>query len=173
MFLRKKKDEDIESDWRDLDALPREAVSKSELDTLQKEVVDELERLQADTIAQAGESSIAKPQTLFYYHKYIDTKFNKSDFDIDTYFSKKQNIVDRKYAEGLGDVEAEFTGYKELISEIHKVDQRLRRKVNKLDPNSQVDLDAPGTYDDSVELLNQINDIPKELDWNKYGEKMR
>lgn len=168
-----RKDEDMaiaDADWRDLDALPKEVISKKELDELQEEVIMELDRLQRDTVAQMNDSPTAKPQTLFYYHKYIDAKFNKSDFDVDTYFSKKQNIVDQKYAEGLGDIRSEFTGYKELLNEIHEVDQRLRRKINKLDPTSSIDLEAIGTYDDSALLLEQINELPEELDWSRFKE---
>ena len=169
----RKKREDISDDWRDLDALPKEIVSKKELDNLQKEVVDELENLQSDTVQQMSEKPTAKPQTLYYYHKYIDAKFNKGDFDIDTYFCQKQNIIDSKYAEGLGDVESEFTGYKELLDEIKEVDQRLRQKINKLDPNSKIDLEAVGTYDDSAKLLEQINALPREINWSSFEEEAK
>lgn len=169
-IFHKKKDDDVNADWRDLNALPKEVVSKKELDSLQKEVVEELEHLQSDTVKQMSEKPTAKPQTLYYYHKYIDAKFNKGDFDIDTYFTKKQNIIDQKYAEGLGDIKAEFTGYKELLNEIQEVDQRLRRKINKLDPNSNIDLEAIGTYDDSAKLLEQINELPEEINWNSFEE---
>lgn len=163
-FSKKEKDE--LADWREVSALPKDVVSKKELDTLQKEVVGELESLQNEENAQG----IAKPQTLFYFHKYIDAKFNKSDFDIDTYFAKKQNIVDQKYAEGIGDLKAEFTGYKELIDEIKEVDRRLRKKVNKLDPTSRVDEDALPTYDDSELLQKQISELPEDIEWIKLEE---
>lgn len=170
-LFRRKKDEDTESDWRDLNSLPKEAVSKKELDALQREVVEELRQLQEDAISDAGESSSAKPQTLYYYHKYIDAKFNKEDFDIDTYFTKKQNVIDQKYAEGLGDVKSEFTGYKELLVEIREVDQRLRRKINKLDPSSNIDLEAIGTYDDSEALLKQIEELSSGIDWSNFDKE--
>lgn len=164
LFSRKKNDE--LTDWREISALPKDVVSKKELDALQKEVVDELESLQSSENTQG----IAKPQTLFYFHKYIDAKFNKNDFDIDTYFAKKQNIVDQKYAEGIGDLKAEFTGYKELIDEIKEVDRRLRKKVNKLDPTSQVDEDALPTYDDSELLQKHISELPEDIEWTKLEE---
>lgn len=170
-FFKKERDDDANANWRDLNALPREIVSKKELDKLQKEVVEELAHLQNDTTKQIEEHPTAKPQTLYYYHKYIDAKFNKGDFDIDTYFTQKQNIIDQKYAEGLGDIKSEFTGYKELIDEIREVDQRLRRKINKLDPTSNIDLEAIGTYDDSIELLRQINELPEEINWNNLKEE--
>ena len=172
IFNKKKEfDDDVDADWRNLNALPREVVSKKELDSLQKEVINELEALQRETVAQIGDRATAKPQTLYYYHKYIDAKFNKGDFDVDTYFTQKQNIVDQKYAEGLGDIRAEFTGYKELLDEIREADQRLRRKINKLDPSSDIGLDSVGTYDDSVRLLEVINELPEEINWNEFEEK--
>jgi len=170
-FFRKRKDDDADSDWRDLNSLPKEAVSKKELDALQKEVVEELEKLQEEAIQKAGETSSAKPQTLYYYHKYIDAKFNKGDFDIDTYFTRKQNIIDQKYAEGLGDIKSEFTSYNELLDEIREVDQRLRRKINKLDPTSNIDIDAVGTYDDTESLLSQINELSAGINWASFDRE--
>ena len=168
-LFRRKKVEDVD-DWRDLNALPREVVSKKELDALQKEVIDELEGLQSDTLAHYGEDDVAKPQTLYYYHKYIDSKFNKEDFDVDTYFTGKQNIIDQKYAEGLGDVRAEFVIYKDTLAEIQEIDRRLRKKTNKLDPTSNIDLEISGSSDDSEELLAQINSVPGEIDWDIFKE---
>lgn len=170
-IFRQKKEEQADSDWRDLNSLPIEAVSKKELDALQKEVVEELRQLQEDAVRESGETSSAKPQTLYYYHKYIDAKFNKEDFDIDTYFTQKQNIIDQKYAEGLGDIKSEFTGYKELLIEVREVDQRLRRKINKLDPSSNIDLEAIGTYDDSEKLFTQINEISAGINWDIIKEE--
>ena len=170
IFNRSRAENNSNADWRDLDALPKEVISKSELDNLQKEVVSELGSLQAETISQAEGNMSAQPQALYYYHKYIDAKFDKSDFDVDTYFIKKQNIIDQKYAEGLGDLRGDFTGYKELLDQIHEVDKRLRRKVNKLDPDAKIDVNAPGTYDDSAALLAQIEKLPEEIDWKSLRE---
>lgn len=165
MFFKKKKEDEEEVDWRDISALPREVVSKKELDTLQDEVVNELDKLQRETIAEVGSNSAAKPQALFYCHKYIDSKFNKKDFDIDTYFVKKQNIIDQKYAEGVGDLKAELTGYKELIDRIKEIDKRLRKKINKLDPTSCVDENSIPSYDDSDYLIGLVDDISEGVDW--------
>ena len=163
------KENEIE-DWRDLEALPEEVVSKKELDLLQKEVIIELEHVQASAKKSGDGELTAEPQALFYYHKYIDAKFNKNDFDVETYFARKQNIIDRKYAEGLGELNQEFTGYKELLEEISEYEQRFRRKTNELDPESKMDLEAPGTYDDSAKLLEQIKLLPNEINWEKQKE---
>lgn len=162
-FFKKKNDNKL--DWRDVDALPTEIVSKAELDSLQNEVVSEIESIQREAIANSGAASTQKPQSLFYYHKYIDSKFDKGDFDIDTYFTKKQNIIDRKYAEGISDLKEEFTGYRELIEKIREVDNRLRHKTNKLDPTSNKDLTRAGVYDDSATVGALIDSIPDDLDW--------
>lgn len=167
MCLFKRKNDENEEDWRDIDALPTEVVSKEELDALQEEVVSEIESIQKEAIANSNATSSQKPQSLFYYHKYIDAKFNKSDFGIDTYFVRKQNIVDRKYAEGVSDLREEFTGYKELIDKIREVDNRLRRKINKLDPTSFKDLSVVGVYDDTSEIDDLVNSIPEDLNWEE------
>ena len=158
------------NDWRNTDLLPQEVLTKKELDDLQKEVLDELDKLQVSTIQRFGATDTDKPQTLFYYHKYIDSKFNKNEFDVETFYAKKQDVIDKKYAEGLGDVNAEFTGYKELIEEIKEVDQRLRRKTNKLDPESNIDIDLRCLYDDSERIEAQIKNFSNEIDWAKLEE---
>ena len=158
------------NDWRNTDLLPQEVLTKKELDDLQNEVLEELDRLQVSTIQRFWATDTDKPQTLFYYHKYIDSKFNKNEFDVETFYAKKQDIIDKKYAEGLGDVNAEFTGYKELIEEIKEVDQRLRRKTNKLDPESNIDMDLKCLYDDSEKIEEQIKNFPNEIDWAKLEE---
>ena len=172
LFFRKKHSED-DTDWRDLDALPTEIVSKEELDNLQQEVVSEIESIQSEAINQSNATNTQKPQSLFYYHKYIDAKFNKGDFDIDTYFTKKQNTVDRKYAEGVSDLKEEFTGYKELIDRIREVDNRLRRKINKLDPSSNKDLSTAGVYDDTEAIEKLVNSIPEDLDWDSLERSVQ
>lgn len=153
------------NDWRNTDHLPQEVITKRELDGLQNEVLNELNNLQVSTIERFGATDSDKPQTLFYYHKYIDSKFNKNEFDLETFYAKKQDIIDRKYAEGLGDINSEFTGYKELIEEIKEVDQRLRRKTNKLDPDSNIDIDLKCLYDDSDKIEKLIDSFPNEIDW--------
>lgn len=157
--------EDDSDNWRNTDLLPQEVLTKKELDALQQEVLNELNSLQVSTIERFGATDSDKPQTLFYYHKYIDSKFNKNEFDVDTFYAKKQDIIDKKYAEGLGDVNSEFTGYKELIEEIKEVDQRLRRKTNKLDPESNIDIDLKCLYDDSDRIEEQIKGFANEIDW--------
>ncbi len=166
-----RKDREImQNDWRDLDTLPEEVVSKKELDALQNEVIAELEYIQASAKKQEYGGLSAEPQALFYYHKYIDSKFNKSDFDIETYFSHKQNIVDKKYAEGLGDLNQEFTGYIQLLEEVREYEQRFRRKTNKLDPESKMDLETSAVYNDSLKLLEQIKELPSEINWGELKE---
>ena len=153
------------NNWRNIDHLPQEVITKKELDDLQNEVLKELENLQASTIERFNATDSDKPQTLFYYHKYIDSKFNKNEFDLETFYAKKQDIIDKKYAEGLGDVNSEFTGYKELIEEIKEVDQRLRRKTNKLDPDSNIDINLKCLYDDSEKIEKLIDGFSNEIDW--------
>lgn len=155
-----------EKTWRDLDALPDEVLSKQELDGLQHEVIQELKHLQAE----AGDSKTAKPQALFYIHKYIDSKFDKNDFDVNTYYSKKQNIIDRNYAAGLGELNSEITGYRELLDEIKEVEQRMRRKINILDTEANLDPTQTGSYDDSAELLKQVQALPTSIQWSTAKE---
>ena len=65
----------------------------------------------------------------------------------------------------MGDVNSEFTGYKELIEEIKEVDQRLRRKTNKLDPDSNIDINLKCLYDDSEKIEKLIDGFSNEIDW--------
>ena len=154
-------------DWRNLDALPGRVITKAELDHLQKEVVDEIDRVLDEAVAKAGVSQDAKPQTLFYCHKYIDSKFNKNAFDVDSYYIEKQNLIDSMYSEGLGELESEFTGYATLLAKTREVEQRLNRKVNLLDPESELDEQSNTAYDDSEELRRAIAELPRELNWQE------
>ena len=156
--------------WRNLDALPGRVITKAELDGLQKEVVDEIDRVLEEAVAKAGVAQDAKPQTLFYCHKYIDSKFNKSDFDIDSYYIEKQNLIDAMYSEGLGELESEYTGYASLLAKIREVEQRLNRKTNVLDPESELDEQNDTAYDDSESLRLAIAELPRELNWQEEKE---
>lgn len=162
-----------EQDWRDLDALPNEVISKEELDSLQKEAIQELERLQDETIQKTPDADqTAKPQTLFYCRKYINAKFNKNNLSIDNYYAKKQNVIDGLYAEGLGELEAEFTDYKDLIEQIREVEHRMRRKAKILDPKTHFSSDEARIYDDSAKLAKEISELPCEINWDSFkGEK--
>ena len=58
-----------------------------------------------------------------------------------------------------------------MLTEIREVDQRLRRKINKLDPSSNIDLESIGVYDDSEMLLRQICELPADIDWGKINKE--
>lgn len=168
-----RRQDDINTDWRDLDALPKEVISKNELDELQNEVIQELKALQGDTINQSGEKSTAKPQTLYYYHKYIDAKFNKNDFNINTYFSKKQNIIDYKYAEGIGDIQAELAEYEELYKKAQELERRYRVKIAKLDPTFPLNNDINFSDDTILKMSAEVNALPQEIHWHQLEEEVK
>ncbi|MBR3052149.1 hypothetical protein IKG60_00825 [Candidatus Saccharibacteria bacterium] len=162
---RNNNDKAKKHDWRNFDTLPSKVITKSELDQLQKEVVDEIETTLDGAIAKSGVNNDAKPQALFYCHKYIDSKFNKNNFDIDSYYHAKQNLIDQMYAEGLGEVEAELNEYSALVERTRAVEQRMRRKENVLDPESSLDETGSTICDDSEELRTRIADLPRILNW--------
>ena len=150
-----KKDES--PDWKKPEAIPKEILSKKELDDLERQVILELE--QNDTL---------HPHALFYIHKYIDAKFDKRDFDIDTAFTKKQNIIDELYAEGLSDIYSSFTGYKCLLEEISAARKNLERIIKNLDEDN-VEI-STNEHDDTEELLAEVNSLPKSLAWDSKKE---
>ncbi len=147
-------------DWRNLKALPREVISKRKLDSLQSEVLEEINKQLA-----------VEPQAVFYCHKYIDAKFNKTDFDVDTYFLNAQNEIDRKYAEGIGELLAEFADYKELIQEIKDDMSRMNYVAHNLTPNIPIEPQKDTMH--SYQTLEQrINDLPPEISWQQIEEKL-
>ena len=174
MGLLKKKSEQ-KHDWRNFDNLPSRVVTKEELDRLQKEVVAEIEATLEDGIAKSDlkpeERNEAKPQALYYCYKYIDSKFNKNDFDIDSYYHAKQNLLDQLYAEGLGEVEAELAEYNALLEATRDVEQRMRRKENDLDPESELDEKGSSIHDDSGKLSMEIASLPHVLNWQVGKEQ--
>ena len=156
IFSRKKEDS---PDWRKPNAIPKEVLTKEELDDLEHQVIAELR-----------ENDTLHPQALFYIHKYIDAKFDKRDFDIDTAYAKKQNIIDELYAEGISDIYSSFTGYKGLVGEITAAHNDLERIAKKLDVDSTEA--STQEYDDTDEILREINALPTSLNWNiKEGKK--
>lgn len=157
----------LSNDWRNLKALPKEVLSNRKLSKMERKVVKELKKIQSQEVEKHRLPHSAKPQALYYYHKYIDAKFNKRDFDVDTLFNQKQNVIDQKYAEGLGDLYNEITGYRELIEEIREAENRMRRRMKILDPESTLDTEINGTYDDSEDLLDQVQALPREIGWKK------
>ncbi len=163
----------LEIDWRNLNALPKEVLSDRALNRMERKVVKELKKIQDQEIDKNHLPHSAKPQALYYYHKYIDAKFSKRNFDVDTLFSQKQGIIDQKYAEGLGELHNEITGYRELIEEIREAEKRMRRRMNILDPESNLDVEANGTYDDSAELLDQVQALPRELRWRNLQMELK
>ena len=169
-LLKKKENETKKQDWRNFDALPNKVITKSELDQLQKEVVYEIESALDGAIAKSGVNNDAKPQALFYCHKYIDAKFNKNNFDINSYYHAKQNLIDQMYAEGLGEVEAELDEYDALVEMTRTVERRMRRKENDLDPESALDEADSTVHDDSEELRAEIINLPRMLIWQKGEE---
>ena len=170
-LLNKKLNNTKEHDWRNFDTLPSKVITKSELDQLQKEVVDEIENTLDGAIAKSDTSNDVKPQALFYCHKYIDSKFNKNDFDIDSYYHAKQNLIDQMYAEGLGEVEAELNEYSSLIERTRAVEQRMRRKENVLDPESALDETESTICDDTEKLYAEVANLPHILDWQTGKEQ--
>ena len=103
-------------------------------------------------------------QALFYIHKYIDAKFDKKDFDVDTAYAKKQSVIDELYAEGISDIYSSFTGYKGLVDEITAARENLERIAKNLDmENAEV---SSKEYDDTEEMLREIEALPTSLNWN-------
>lgn len=142
-----------ELDWRKPDAIPKEVISKAELDAMEKASIVEIEKNDAFT-----------PQSLYYIHKYIDAKFSKNDFDVDTAFSKKQNIIDELYADGLSDIYSAYTGYCMLIEKMDTLSNRIVRLSKKMDIETPEIVTKE--YDDSQGLFNEINALPVKIDWS-------
>lgn len=163
----------LDRDWRNLNALPKEVLSNRKLNQMEKKVVRELKKIQDQEIDKHHLPHSAKPQALYYYHKYIDAKFSKRNFDVDTLFNQKQSIIDQKYAEGLGELHDEITGYRELIAEIREAEKRMHRRMSVLDPDSSLDTNNDGTYDDSDDLLDQIQALPREINWKNLQTEIK
>lgn len=146
-------------DWKKPEAIPKEVLSKKELDDLEHQVIAELR-----------ENDTLHPQALFYIHKYIDAKFDKRDFDVDTAYAKKQSVIDELYAEGLSDIYSSFTGYKDLVNEITAAHENLERIAKNLDmDNAEVNAKE---YDDTEEIFKEIKALSTSLNWNiKKGDK--
>lgn len=163
-----------ECDWRDLNVLPQEAVTKAELDALQDEVVGEVNEMQTEFLQQKmlGDPELmVKPQSLYYFHKYIDAKFNKKNFDFDRYFLAKQNLVDRKYAEGLGELHSEIATYHDLLQRADELKKRLQKKIDLLDPETEVKI-ADIARENEANFGDELQKLPTQINWRKIEEEV-
>lgn len=151
-FIKK---EDISTDWRNPKAT-LEVISKQELDSLQKETINDL-----------SSEGVIDPKALFYIHKYIDSKFSKKDFNVEDRFINKANKLDQLYAEGRAEIYAEYTGYEELMERAREADMRLRRAIVALDPETTVPTDECKLYDDSELLKAQFEKLTDKLTWEE------
>lgn len=147
------------SDWMRPEGVPTEVLSKRELDALENRVVHELDK-----------NNVLQPQALFYVHKYIDAKFNKKDFDVETAYANKQSIIDQMYAEGLSEIYSSFTGYKGLVDEISVARENFERIAKRLDAEN-IGINAE-EFDDTEEIRKEIEALPTSLAWGskKGGE---
>lgn len=163
-----------ECDWRDLNVLPHEAVTKAELDALQNEVVCEVNEMQTEFLQKkmlGTPELMVKPQSLYYFHKYIDAKFNKKNFDFDRYFLAKQNLVDRKYAEGLGELHSEIASYHDLLQRADELKKRLQKKINLLDPEAEVKIEDV-VRENEISFRDGLQKIPTQINWRKIEEEV-
>ncbi len=142
-------------DWRDPKAT-LEVISKKELDALQNETINDLTT-----------EGVVDPKALFYIHKYIDSKFNKKDFNVDERFINKANRLDQLYAEGKAEIYAEYTGYEELMERAKEADMRLRRAINALDPETFVSTEECKLFDDSDLLKEKFDKLADEIRWEE------
>lgn len=161
-------------DWRELNVFPQEAVTKEELDNLQNEVVEEINRMQDDFANKTSSESFtfsAKPQSLYYFHKYIDAKFDKKNFDFDRFFFAKQNLVDRKYAEGMGELHSEIADYRDLMVSVNELGRRLQRKINQLDPDAKMRVDDL-LIQEHADFHTQLEKLPAKINWQEIEERL-
>ncbi len=171
-FLSKTKIDTESDDWRRLDALPQEIITEHELNQMQDKVTHELSMIQKESEERISSHHDHKPQALFYFHKYIDSKFNKSNAAINAFFYRKQNIIDQKYAEGLGEVKAEIIEYNQKLAQVHEAELRLQQKLSLIDPTQEINLQPNHKYDDS-KLIQEAEELPTHLNWLQYEGEIK
>lgn len=142
-----------EEDWHNPKYILR-VIDEKELRKIRKTILKDLKK-----------EEVVNPKALYYLRKYIDASFNKKTVNIEGRFIEKQNILEQLYATGKAEVYEAIAEYYDVLREIREADERLKKAVIALEPNSNRVLNKEVVYEDDSEFNERFNKLPEQLDW--------
>lgn len=142
-----------DNDWHDPKYILK-VINEKELRKIRKRVLEELRN-----------EKVINPKALYYLRKYVDASFNKKTVNIEGRFIEKQNELEQLYAIGKSEVYQLIAEYYDILREIREADERLKKAVLELEPNSKRVVNKEIIYEDDTNFSENFNKLPKQLDW--------
>ncbi len=142
-----------EDDWHNPKYILK-VISDKELVNMREGIIEDLEK-----------ENVINPKALFYLRKYVDASFNKKTVNIEGRFLEKQNTLEQLYATGKAEIYELIAEYYDILREIREADDRLKKAVLALEPNSERVVNKETIYKDDLSFSKQFNELPKKLEW--------
>jgi len=142
-----------EDDWHEPNYILK-VINEKELRKIRKRILKDLKK-----------ENVVNPKALFYLRKYVDASFNKKTVNISGRFIEKQNKLEQLYATGKAEIYELIAEYYDLLREIREADERLKKAVLELEPNSQRVVNKEVIYEDDSSFLEKFNELPEQLEW--------
>lgn len=130
----------------------------------------ELSKIKENTKKELKKEKVVDPKALFYIHKYIDARFNKSSFIISSRYIEKQNQIDTLYAEGRAKTFSTLTEYEDVMKALDEAEKRYKRALVNMDYKIKDELQNKTFENDLNDLRNSFNEIPSKLNWGDTNE---
>ena len=142
-----------ENDWHNPNYILK-VINENELISIRERVLSELKK-----------EDVINPKGLYYLRKYIDASFNKKTVNIEGRFLEKQNTLEQLYATGKAEIYELIAEYYDILREIREADDRLKKAVLALEPNSERVVNKEVIYKDDLSFSKRFNELPKKLEW--------
>ena len=142
-----------DNDWHDPKYILK-VVNEKDLRKIRKRILKDLKK-----------ENVINPKALYYLRKYVDSSFNKKTVNIEGRFIEKQNELEQLYATGKAEVYELIAEYYDTLREIREADERLKKTVLALEPNSKWVLNNEVIYEDDLSFNERFNELPEQLDW--------
>lgn len=125
----------------------------------------ELRKIRRRILKDLKKEKVVNPKALFYLRKYVDASFNKKTVNISGRFIEKQNKLEQLYATGKAEIYELIAEYYDILREIREADERLKKAVLELEPNSKRVVNKEIIYEDDSKFLEEFNKLPEQLEW--------
>ena len=109
----------------------------------------ELRKIRKRVLKDLKKEKVINPKALYYLRRFIE----------------KQNELEQLYATGKAEVYELIAEYYDILREIREADERLKKAVLELEPNSMRVVNNEVIYKDDSSFSKNFNEIPEQLDW--------
>lgn len=125
----------------------------------------ELRKIRKRILKDLKKEKVINPKALYYLRKYVDASFNKKTVNIEGRFIEKQNELEQLYATGKAEVYELIAEYYDTLREIREADERLKKTILELEPNSMRVVNKEVIYKDDSSFSKKFNELPDQLEW--------